>query len=71
MANSVDFRADLDKCTCLACDETFMVDDHNRFEVSPHLREKHGFVGEIRFICTSQVICPRMEFVTASEVHDG
>jgi hypothetical protein len=36
------------------------------FEVSPHLRESHGFVGEIDFEKVSEVICPPMITMRAS-----
>ena len=62
----VKFKSTRDITTCEDCGQTFKPNDEGRFEVSPHLREKHEFTGEIAFVMTSQVICPRMEFITAS-----
>lgn len=65
----VEFRVEKgDKATC-ACGATFKPIPDGRFQVSPHLIEKHGFKeGQISFEITSESICPPIQFVQATNV---
>lgn len=67
MTKPIEFKAERQKATCLECNTTFQPTPDDRFEVSPHLREAHGFKGEVSFAITSEVICPFMQFITAKE----
>ena len=51
--------------TCGECKELFTPLPNGAFEVSPHLRSEHGFVGKIEFVVTSEVICPPMIYMEA------
>lgn len=68
MIAHVDFRiVQRDKtATCESCKALIAARGDGRYEVSPHLREKHGFVGDIEFEQVATVICPPMIVMRAT-----
>ena len=68
MAEPVTFRTfKREFAECLACGEKIPARSDGMFQVSPHLRDFHGLTGEIFFETISEVICPPMLVVRASE----
>lgn len=56
------------KATCEECKAMILPSRDGMFEVSPHLREMHGFTdADIEFVIVSEVICPPMVFMEARQ----
>ena len=54
--------------TCEACKVVIKRSADGQYEVSPHLREAHGFgEGEIQFEKTADMICPPMVIIEARQ----
>lgn len=73
MPDPVEFRIGFTHATCAACG--FMVagakgeDGRDVWELSPHLRDAHGFSDRLpKFETVGEVICPRMTIVRATDV---
>lgn len=65
---SITFTVRRDIATCEACKATFKPKSNGQFEVSPHLRNSHGFTeADINFKVTAEVICPPFMEMVASQ----
>lgn len=56
------------EAACRECGHKVQPRSDGMFEISPHLRERHGFNdGPIKFTQVSEVICPPMRFIEAAQ----